>query len=211
MYKLFYAPGTAAMVVHQTLIEIGAPFELRPVDMSSGEHKSPEYLKINPSGVVPTMLVDGKPYYEAAALVLLLTERHPEAALAPPPGSPARPAFVQWMFHFANSVQPPFRQWYNAKEFAASDSEADVVKTTGWRKIEASWNRVNDHLAAHGPHILGDTFSVCDLYATMLMRWSRAMPKPATEWPALAALATRVKSRPSWKRMYQEEGLTEWA
>ena len=50
-----------------------------------------------------------------------------------------------------------------------------------------------------------------DFYATMLMRWSRNMPKPAHEWPALGAYAARMKARPSFKTLYQREGLTEWA
>ena len=50
-----------------------------------------------------------------------------------------------------------------------------------------------------------------DFYATMLMRWSRNMPKPAHEWPALGAYAARMKARPSFETLYQREGLTEWA
>ena len=45
----------------------------------------------------------------------------------------------------------------------------------------------------------------------MLMRWSRNMPKPAMEWPHLAALAARLKARPSFTTLYAREGLTEWA
>ena len=58
--------------------------------------------------------------------------------------------------------------------------------------------------------MLGEQFSLVDLYATMLMRWSRNMPKPSDRWPALAELAKRVKARPSWQRLYAIEGLTEW-
>ena len=78
-------------------------------------------------------------------------------------------------------------------------------------RIEATWDRLDAHLAAQGPYMLGENFSLLDLYATMLMRWSRNMPKPADRWPALAALATRIKARPSWKRLYEIEGLSEWA
>jgi glutathione S-transferase len=45
----------------------------------------------------------------------------------------------------------------------------------------------------------------------MYMRWSRNMPKPVTQWPALNHLAGLLRARPSWKRMYEIEGLTEWA
>jgi glutathione S-transferase len=59
--------------------------------------------------------------------------------------------------------------------------------------------------------MLGAGFSVVDLYALMLMRWSRNMPKPATEWRELATLAARLKARPSWKQVCNAEGLIEWA
>ena len=54
MYTLYYSPGTASMCVHWMLIELGEPHELVKVDIEAGEHRKPEYLKLNPSGVVPT-------------------------------------------------------------------------------------------------------------------------------------------------------------
>ena len=66
------------------------------------------------------------------------------------------------------------------------------------------------HLARDGPYLLGREFSGADLLLTMLMRWSRRMSRPATDWPALAAAATLVRARPSWKKLYEIEGLTEW-
>jgi glutathione S-transferase len=210
MYILYYSPGTASMAVHQALLEIGAPHELRKIDVDSNEQKSADYLRLNPNGTVPTLVVDGKPIYECAALLLLLAERHPEAALAPAPGSPTRATYLQWMLHLANTLQPAFRQWFHPRDFAPGEQEHDS-KEFARRRIEAAWDRLDAHLAAHGPFLLGDRFGIADLYATMLMRWSRNMPKTAMEWPALAPLADRVKARPSWKRLYEIEGLTEWA
>src|SRR6476660_6656260 len=76
MYTLYYAPGAASMAVHLALLEIAAPHELKRVDLAGGEQHTPAYLALNPNAVVPTMLVDGKPAYEGAALLLLLAERH---------------------------------------------------------------------------------------------------------------------------------------
>jgi glutathione S-transferase len=114
------------------------------------------------------------------------------------------------MVHFANTLQPAYRQWFYPQDFAPRENEA-ASKESARRRIEATWDRFEAHLAAHGPHALGDTFSIADIYATMLMRWSRNMPRPATSWPHVAALAQRVKARESWKRLYDIEGLTEWA
>jgi glutathione S-transferase len=155
------------------------------------------------------MLVDGKPVYEGAALLLLLAERHPEAGLAPAPGSPMRALFLQWMLHFANVLQPAYRIWFSPQDFAGADHAA--AKDLARQNIEAGWQRFDAFVTAHGPYALGADFGVLDIYATMLMRWSRNMPKPATSWPALATLAARVKARPSWPKLYAIEGLTEWA
>jgi glutathione S-transferase len=197
------------MVIHLLLLEIGAPHELRPVDLESGAQRDASYLKLNPSGVVPTLLIDGVAYSEAAALALLLGERHPEAQLAPALDSPQRPAYLQWMIYLANTLQPAFRMWFYPTD--APEFDAESLQATARRRIELAWERIEAHLTTSGPYLLGERISIADLYATMLMRWSRNMPRPATSWPALTALAARVKARPAWKRLYEIEGLTEWA
>ena len=209
MYTLYYAPGSANLVVHLALLEIGAPFELKRIDIEKGEQRSAAYLAINPRGVVPTLVVDGQPHGEAAALAMLLAERHPDAALAPAPGSTQRGDYLQWMFYLANSLQPLFRQWFYPNDHLAEGGE--TTQQNARAGIEKCWLHIDAHLAAHGPYLLGERFGVVDLYALMLMRWSRNMPKPATEWPHVAALAARLKARPSWPRVCAEEGLVEWA
>ena len=210
MNVLYYAPGSASLLVHWLLIELDVPYELRLVDTAAKQQKTPEYLALNPNGVVPTLVVDGEPRYEAAALAMLLAERHPEAKLAPPAGDPRRADYLQWMFNLANMVQPLFRQWWYPGE-PAGEANADALRAHCAPRIEAQWQRIDEHLAKHGPYLLGENISAADFYLTMLMRWSRNMPKPATEWPRLAALAKAMKARPSFARLYAQEGLEEWA
>ena len=214
MYTLYFSPGSASLLVHLTLLEIGAPHTLERVDIEAGQQRGAAYLALNPNGVVPTLLVDGVPHGEAAALAMLLVERHPEAPLAPPVGSSARADYLQWMLYLANSLQPQFRRWFYPGDHLSADAgmtKAETIKEAARSGIEACWSRINTHLATHGDFMLGDRFSVVDLYALMLMRWSRNMPRPATEWPHLAALAARLKTRPSWQRACEAEGLVEWA
>lgn len=210
MDVLYYAPGAASFLVHWLLIEVDAPYELRLVDTAARQQKTPGYLALNPNGVVPTLVIDGKPRYEAAALAMLLADRHPRAGLAPAFDAPQRADYVQWMFNLANMVQPLFRQWWYPGE-PAGEADADALRAHCAPRIEAQWQRIDDHLAAHGPYLLGKDISAADFYLTMLMRWSRNMPKPATDWPHLAALAESMKARPSFARLYAEEGLEEWA
>ena len=210
MHVLYYAPGAASFLVHWLLIELDVPHELRLVDTAARQQKTPEYLALNPKRVVPTLVIDGKPRYEAAALAMLLADRHPQARLAPAPDDPLRADYVQWMFNLANMLQPLFRQWWYPEE-PAGEANAEALRAHCAPRIEAQWQRIDDHLAANGPYLLGDAMSAADFYLTMLMRWSRGMPKPATDWPHLAALAKSLKARPSFARLYAEEGLEEWA
>lgn len=210
MYTLYYSPGTASMAVHLALLELGVPHELRCVDFDAREQSDPEYLRLNPNGLVPTLIVDDQPVYESGALMLLLGERHPEAGLAPQPGDTDRALYLQWMLHLANTLAPAFRQWFYPQDFAPAEGEA-ASKQHARRRIEAVWYRLDAQLSARGPCLLGDRLTLFDLYATMYMRWSRNMPKPADRWPALAKLAALVKQRPSWHELYRVENLTEWA
>lgn len=209
-YTLYYAPGAASLVVHWLLIEMDAPHALALVDTAAGAQKRPEYLALNPNGVVPTLIVDGTPHYEAAALSMHLADAFPAAALAPALLEPQRIDYTQWMFNLANMVQPLFRQWWYPHE-PAGEAHADAVREHVQVRIETQWERIDRHLGERGPHLLGERLTAADFYLAMLMRWSRNMPKPATEWPHLAALASRLKARPSFARLYEREGLTEWA
>lgn len=207
---LYYAPGAASLVVHWLLLELDRPHALALVDTKAGAQKSPEYLALNPNGVVPTLVIDGRPHYEAAALLMHLADADPQRRFAPAAADPQRIDYTQWMFNLANMVQPLFRQWWYPHE-PAGEAHAETVLVHVQPRIEAQWARIDAHLAAHGPHLLGERLTAADFYLTMLMRWSRNMPRPATEWPHLAALAARLKARPSFAELYRREGLTEWA
>ncbi|MGN2253490.1 glutathione S-transferase family protein [Frateuria sp. GZRe12] len=206
MYTLYYAPGTASMVVHLALLEAGAPHELKLIDLDAGAQRDPDYLKLNPRGVVPTLVVDGKPLAESAALLMLLAERHPDSPLAPPPDTPERAAWYQWIVYLSNTLMSAYRFWFYPQDL----DDTPAVHAALQRRIEGVWDLLDAQLAAQGPYLLGERFSGADLLLTMLMRWSRNMPRPATDWPALKRLADLVRARPSWQRLYEVEGLREW-
>ena len=209
MYQLYYSPSTASLAVHWMLIEIGAPFELVLTDTATGAHKQPDYLKLNPGGVVPTLIVDGAPVLESTAILMLLAERHADKGLAPAAGTPERAAYFQWMVYLANTVLPSFRAWYYPHELAG-EAGAEAAQAAARARIETAWDRIDAQLAAKGPYMLGERLSVVDFLATMLMRWSRNLPKPATAWPNIARYLARMRAMPSLREVHAREGLTDW-
>ncbi|HET9693517.1 MAG TPA: glutathione S-transferase family protein [Steroidobacteraceae bacterium] len=213
MYTLHYSPGTASMVVHLALLEIGAPFELVEVQVPFDPKKDPSYLALNPRGQVPTLVIDGRPYFESSALLMLLAERHPEAKLAPAAGTPQRAEYYQWLAFLATALGAQYRLWFYPGDLGARAGQPlpGFVRDAVRQKIEDAWTIVDAHLAAGGPWMLGAEFSAVDLLALMYMRWSRNMPRPATQWPALRPFADAMRTRPSWKKLCEAEALTDWA
>lgn len=206
---LYGSASTASLVVHWLLIELEVPHTLYLLDFDKQEQKSPEYLKLNPAGVVPTLVQDGQTITEAPAIVMHLADCHPQAGLVPAAGSPERAQYYRWMLFMANTLQPAYRAWFYPTEIAGVEN-VEAVKQHARQKIEAAWQRVADHLEAGGPYMLGEKLSAADFLLTMLMRWSRNMPKPSDSWLVLLAYAQHMKARPAFKEVYAREGLTDW-
>lgn len=197
------------MAVHWMLIELGVPFEAKLVSIEAGEQRSPEYLRVNPTGRLPTLVVDGVPHGESAALLMLLAERHPDKALAPLPGSPGRAHYLETMVYLANTLLPAMRDWF----YAAIDGDplgADAVKALARRRIEGAWARLDTLLSDGRTYLLGSEPTTADFLGLMLMRWSRNMPRPATTWKNLAPYIQRMRSRPAFIDVNDREGLTDW-
>ena len=209
-YTLFYAPGAASMAVHWMLIEMDLVFNARLIDIDSGAQKAEEYLRLNPAGRVPTLLVDGVPHGESAALLMLLAERHPQAGLAPAIGTRERATWLEMMVYLANTLLPAMRDWF----YAGVDGDpqgADAVQALARRRIEKAWDRLDSLLGDGRPFLLGPTLSTADFLAVMLMRWSRNMPRPATTWPHLAGYIQRLRARPGFIEVNAREDLTDWS
>ena len=208
-YKLFYAPGTASLCVHWMLLELGVPFELESVDFEAGMQRSADYLRLNPQGRVPTLIVDGEAYGESAALLMMLAERHPEAGFAPRFGEPCRDRWLETMVYLSNNLSAPFRDWFYAGKDGAPEGEAHV-QALAKSKIEGVWAHLDARLADGRPYLLGEAATTADFLAVMLMRWSRNMEGPATSWPQIGAYVQRMRARPAFLELCRREGLSEW-
>lgn len=197
------------MAVHWMLIEIGAPFETVLVNLKSGGQQTAAYHRLNPTSRVPTLVVDGIPHGESAALLMLLAERHPEATLMPAPGSADRPTWLEIMIQLANTLLRAMRDWF----YADTDGEptgADAVRSLARRRIETAWDHLDWRLSSSQSHLVGDQFSTADFLAVVLMRWAGNMPRPATTWPNISAYIERVTQRPSFIEVNRREGLASW-
>ena len=201
MYKLYYAPRSAAVGVRALLETIGAPYELSEVDIYSDEPRDPEFLRINPNGWVPALVYEGGAMYEAAAITIFLCDRHPQAGLAPAPEDPLRGAFLQWLVYMAGTLQPAYQMVYYPFRFAAREEDYASVRTRAATRLAEIWQILDDALIP-GPWLLGNRFSACDVYLYMLSTWLSDEHTPISAFPNAARCVEMVAARPEVARVF---------
>ncbi len=147
--------------------------------------------------------------FEAAAIVLHLVDRHPEAGLAPKVGTPERAKFYQWMIFLTSSLREELMIWQYPDRLTGTDVAATEVVKRGAEKRAGAYLDVIRHLKENGLLFLGEKLSAADFYLVMLARWARPMTNPPRSRPAIARLLDKVTALPSVRRPYAREGVTD--
>lgn len=210
MIQLHHYPGTASMVPHILLEELGVPYELKLVDRQQNAHKSPEYLKLNPNGLIP-VLVDGDlVLYETAAICLHLADTHPEARLVPPLGTPERAHCYKWLMWLTNTLQATLIVYFYPERWAGTPGAVAEVKAHAQQKVGELLDRLSAEFEHHArPWLMGEHYTLLDPYVLTLCRWTRFFPRPARSLPHLGAFLQRMLERPAVQRMYEQQGIRE--
>jgi glutathione S-transferase len=206
VYRLHYAPNTYATPVHAVLEELAVPYELVHVDIARGKPRDPAYLALNPHGKVPTLECDGRPMYESGAIIVHLTDRHPEARLGPVVGDPLRPLYLQWLFHMVSTLQPLIGIIYYPERYADAPDAVRTVERKAAARLLEFWGRVDTALA-DGPYLLGSRFSAADIFLACQTLWTRSLPDLPARAPRVARCAELVKARPAVARVLRQHGI----
>ena len=216
MITLHYYPGNASFTPHVVLHELGVAFELSLVDRAVGAHQSPEYLSLNPNGLIPTLVDGDLVLYETAAICLHLADTHPEAGLAPPLGTPARAHFYKWLMWLTNTVQANMIHYFYGHRLVdeGNTAAAAQIKAHAQAKLSECLAQIDAHLAAQvtpsgGPWMLGAQYSVLDPYVWMVCRWTRGFSdRPARAYTHIGPYLQRVLQRPAMQRAIAAEQLS---
>lgn len=189
----YHNPMSRGRIVHWMLEEAGAPYDTKILDFEKREHKSPEYLAINPMGKVPAIVHRGVVVTEGAAICAYLADAFPDAGLAPAPNDPARGTYYRWLVFGAGCVEPAVID----KVFARAPVERPSA--IGYGTYADTLNAL-EHALRPGPYILGDRFSAADVYVGAQIAWG--MQQNAIERrPAFEQYAARIAERPAYRRV----------
>lgn len=207
MYKLYGNSGMANLAPHMALETIGAPYAMILVDTEAAQHRSPDYLRLNPTGRVPTLLDGEQPIFETAAILLHLADRHPAAGLIPPVGSMERAKAYQWLIHLTNSVQVAYLAYYYPERQVADAALADSAKQAAESRLNDLFDVIEAALEGQA-WMVGDRPGIVDFMLLMLVRWGRNFARrPPRTLPNLGAHAARTAALPAVIRAFEQEGL----
>lgn len=191
--KLYEFPPTRSIRVRWTLQELGVDFEAITVNMIAGEHKSPEFLKINPAGKLP-VLVDGNlTLTESLAIVLYLGEKYIDKGFIPKDLG-QRAELNKWLLFAATELEQPL--WRIARNTSVYPEDkripADVVRA---REDFAPMAAVlEEHLKVR-QFIVGNTVTVADFVMAYTLDWANEV-QLLDGYPKLRAYMTKMFTRP---------------
>ncbi len=204
MYKLYWAQGSGAMAPQALFEEIGAEYEKIVIDIEKEEHKSEEFLSVNPMGQIPALVLpDGTLMTETAAMLAQIVDRHPEAKLAPPAGSAERARFLRWLFFLASTVYPTILRVYYPERYSTDPSSEAGIKAAAEADLNDQFGILDDALDP-GPYLLGETFSAVDILLWMLIQWHPDPARLFEEAPRVKQVAELLQARPAIARTWRE-------
>jgi glutathione S-transferase len=178
MNNLYFAPGACSFVPHVALETIkaatGQDYETTMLKLHKGEQKSPEYLKLNPDGIVPTLVAGGQAIPQIMAICDYLDRQAPQAKLAPtdPAMRTRATTMLAWM---NNTVHSTFTHIFMPQKFADDAAAQAAMKTFNTAKYREYLERIQAAIAeaqaAGRAHLFGDSPTFADTYAIVFLRW----------------------------------------
>lgn len=200
---LYFAPGSCSRVPLIALEEIGQPFTTHLVLFAKGEHKSPEYLAMNPAGKVPLLVADGRPIAQNLAIQTFLAQSFPGAGLLPFTGDPHTDARILSQLAWFSGDLHPLVTRIRIPAFACDVAPVRVKEQAS--EAMTAQLRPLDTLLAEQPWVLGGAWSTLDAYLYWV--WFRITGAGFdTQFANIAAHHDRMTARPAVRRALAREG-----
>jgi glutathione S-transferase len=206
MFNLYYSPGACSLAPHIVLEELGVAYETIRVNLAAGEQRTPEYLKMNPLGRVPTLEYDGRILTENVAILTFLGGAFPKRGLWPRETFDQATALSMIGF-LASSVHPAYSTIFRPSRWVDDAMAAEALKTTG-RKRYFDFLKMIDAKLAGKNWFMGRQYTVVDPYLLVFYRWGNRLGLDVKSLANYSGLIERLLKRPAVKRVMEHEGIT---
>lgn len=205
MTTLCYAKKTCSIGIHVLLEELGIPYDLRIVDFSKKEQKTPEYLALNPKGKVAALVRDdGSVVTEYAAIAMYLALEHPEKKLMPTDTEGMIRTLEAMDFIIGTVHMLSWRMYRRPDAYSDIPEAVEQLKVRGKEAMMAAFDVVDEQL--EGKEWLMGDFSIADTALYYNEFWA----VDVGGWdlpPNVRAHYERMKQRPSVQANRKLEGV----
>ena len=169
------------------LEELGAPYELKIVNVRAGESRKAEYLAVNPMGKVPALTHGDALITEQSAIFIYLADLFPEKKLAPAPTDPLRGLYLRWLAYYGACFEPALMD-------KAMKNTPAAPSTSLYGDYDTTMKILMDQFAK-GPYILGETFTSADILWGTALAWTTMFGLVPKE-PVIMDYVARIAARP---------------
>ena len=213
-YILYGSPDSANLVIRMLLHELDQPFETVWVDRSKRDHKKPEFLQMNPQGLLPVLVDNNESIFETAAIVLHLCESH---GAMMPQAIPSRAHFLQWLFYLSNTLHADLRVRFYTHSYIDGEAQQQALLAGIQRRFQGHLQLIERELGTQGSGhwFLGDSLSALDIYFAALCRWWQLYPAAnpgalitSERLPRVYHLLSNLAQRPAVMTACAEEHIT---
>jgi glutathione S-transferase len=207
---LYYGPLTCALAPYITLTEAGAKFEVRPLNLRKDQHKSPDYLKINPKHKVPVLLIDGQVLTESIAIQMWIARNFPQAKLLPT--DPWQELKAVSIMSWCSGGIHPFLARINAPPRVCDLPDAGPsVRKLAADNLYENFQIADDMLA--GREYFFDHFTAADAHFFWCFRRATQFELDLAKFANCRAHFQRIGSRPSAQKVlaYEKSVQAEFA
>jgi glutathione S-transferase len=207
---LCYAPGTCALVPYVTLTEAGTTFDVLNVNTRKGGTHTQEYLRLNPKGKVPVLIIDGYPLTENIAIQLWIARRFPEAKLLPAESMDEIRA-ISLMGWFGSGIHPHLTPNARPDRYCDLPGSEESVKRVANKMLFEDFHIADDMLADR--QWFFDHYTACDAYFFWCFRRATLFGLDVTAFKHCVAHFERMKMRPSVQKVlaYEKQVNDEFA
>jgi glutathione S-transferase len=177
--------------------EAGLPYRVHALDHARGELRGPEYLRVNPFGLVPAIDDEGLRLFESAAIVLYLAEK---AQRLLPAEASARARALQWAFAAVDTVESSMLDLFVIDKFHADKAWAKERRPALVATAQKRLASLDLELAGR-TYLLGNEFGAPDILMTSALRLLQHTDLLDAA-PNVAAYKVRCEARPAWRKIY---------
>jgi glutathione S-transferase len=178
--------------------ELGLEIEAVEIDLHSGQHKSPDFLRINPNGQVPVLDDDGFILYESFAINLYLAKKYGAAQHSPlaPRSLEEEALMTQWSLWVVNEIENLQVVILQHRMLLPEEKRDPARADEAWEKLQKPL-AVLDATLTDRDYLIGNRFTVADLNVAIVMSTFSRLDLELTRFPNLRAWLDTCLGRPA--------------